>query len=258
MTTPAVVVSISDLNVFAQDKQLIADLTLSVKDGERVVIIGSNGAGKTTLLRVLTGMIIPSSGNVTVLGQQVSGRTPANDLRLLRARVGQVFQGLHLVGRPSVLNNVLIGALGRQQTLLTCGRIFPQEEIESAQAALNVVGMSHAAQMRVDSLSGGERQKVAVARALNQNPQIILADEPTASLDPLAAEEIADLLTRITEERHLTLITVAHTLKLLPNLAQRVVGMKAGRIEFDLPINQIGGEQLRRFYEIAPPVVPRA
>ena len=170
-------------------------------------------------------------------------------MRELRSRIGQIFQGLHLVGRLSAFENVLIGALGRSQSLLTCARFFPADERDHAQAALEAVGMGHVAAFRVDRLSGGERQKVAVARALNQNPDLILADEPTANLDPIAAGEVADLLTRIAEERKLTLITVAHTLSLLPNLAQRIVGLKSGRIVFDRSIDAIDQGQLQQLYQ---------
>ncbi|MEO8157862.1 MAG: ATP-binding cassette domain-containing protein [Betaproteobacteria bacterium] len=246
------VIRLQGMGVRVHGADLLADIDLVVKPQERIAIIGANGAGKTTLVKTLTAMMRPTSGALQVLGEDLARENRPDRLRALRSRIGQVFQGLHLVGRLSVHENVLIGALGRCESLLTLGRYFPAEERDRAQAALEAVGMGHAAKLRVDRLSGGERQKVAVARALNQDPQLILADEPTANLDPVAAEEVADLLARIATEKQVTLITVAHTLKLLPNLAKRVIGMRAGRIVFDAPIGDIDDNQLQQLYRGAP------
>ena len=188
------------------------------------------------------------SGSIEVLGCRVEPGMAVGELRTLRSRVGQVFQGLHLVSRLSALENVLIGGLDRCHSLLTCARLFSSDEHDRAHAALKAVGMEHAAQLRSDRLSGGERQKVAVARALNQEPELILADEPTANLDPAAADEIALLLAELAEERQVTLITVVHTLQLLPNLAQRIIGMHSGRIAFDQPIGALDDKRMRLLY----------
>jgi len=246
--TPGGAIRIDRLRVRAGRTDLLADIALDIASGERVAIVGANGAGKSTLLRTLTGMILPTEGTVTVLGQRIDPRTPPDELRRLRGRVGQVFQGLHLVARLSALENVMIGSLGRQRSLLTCARLFPADERERACAALDAVGMGRVADQRTDRLSGGERQKVAVARALNQNPALILADEPTANLDPSAAAEIAELLAVIAVERGLTLVTVVHTLQLLPGLAQRIIGMQSGRIAFDLPIEAVDDARVRALY----------
>jgi phosphonate transport system ATP-binding protein len=256
MNASNTVVNLEALTVSAGARTLLSDVTLLVRPKERIVIIGANGAGKTTLLKTLTGMMLPASGSVEVLGKPVSRQIGPVELRQLRSRIGQVFQGLHLVGRLSAIENVLIGALGRSQSILTCARLFPAYERDHAQAALEAVGVGHLAQLRVDRLSGGERQKVAVARALNQNPELILADEPTANLDPIAAREVADLLARIAGERGLALITVAHTLSLLPNLAERIVGLKSGRIMFDQPIDEIEEGQLQQLYKGDATVAP--
>jgi phosphonate transport system ATP-binding protein len=242
------VVRVEALNVMAGGRNLLADMTFIASPRERIAIIGANGAGKTTLLKTLTGMMLPVSGTVEVLGKPVSAQMAPIELRQLRTRIGQVFQGLHLAGRLSALENVLIGALGRSPSMLTCARLFPGHERDRARAALESVGIAHLAPLRLDRLSGGERQKVAVARALNQDPELILADEPTANLDPIAAREIADLLARLAEERGLALITVAHTLSLLPNLAERVIGLKSGRILFDQPIDTVDEIQMQQLY----------
>ena len=249
MNSSDAVIRLEALNVMADARTLLADVTLLVRPAERIAIIGANGAGKTTLLKTLSGMMFPASGSVEVLGKRVFRQIPPAELRQLRSRIGQVFQGLHLVGRLSALENVLVGALGRSQFILTCARLFPAHERDHAHAALEAVGIGRLAQLRVDRLSGGERQKVAIARALNQNPDLILADEPTANLDPIAAKEVADLLARIAMDRGLALITVAHTLSLLPNLAQRVVGLKSGRIMFDQSVDAIDESQLQHLYK---------
>lgn len=248
MTQSNNVINIDNLTIEVGGKTLLSNVALAVKPKEQVAIIGANGAGKTTLLKAVTAMAPLTSGSVEVLGVQLTGQNSPGELRHLRGRIGQVFQGLHLVGRLSAIENVLIGALGRNASLLTYARVFSAHERELAQSTLEAVGMGHAAQFRVDRLSGGERQKVAVARALNQNPELILADEPTANLDPSAAEDIANLLARLTTERQITLVTVAHTMKLLPNLAQRVVGLKSGRIFFDKPLDAIDAGEIKQLF----------
>jgi phosphonate transport system ATP-binding protein len=248
MNNSSHVVRLAAVNVMAGATALLDDINLVIAARERVAIIGANGAGKTTFLKVLTGMVPITSGSVEVLGHPVSNLKAPVELRLLRSRVGQVFQGLHLLGRLSALENVLVGALGRYDSIFSFARVFSTDEQARAHAALDAVGMGHAAQFRADRLSGGERQKVAIARALNQEPDVILADEPTANLDPLAAAEIAELLARIVAERGMALITVAHTLKLLTSLAQRVIGMRSGTIVFDRAIDDIDEFEIERLY----------
>lgn len=221
---------------------------LRIAPGERVAIIGPNGAGKSSLLRLFTGFVHARHGKVVVLGYRPGEQ--GRDLRRLRREVGQVLQGLHLVQRLSVLDNVLIGALGRLSGWRTWARWHHDEDITEAEAALQRVGLADKADTRVDRLSGGERQKVAIARMLMQRPRLILADEPTAALDPQAAGEICALLiaaAQATGERS-TLVSVVHNPALLPLLADRVIGLKTGRIAFDLSLEQLDPDRLGDLY----------
>ncbi len=217
---------------------------LSVAPGERVALVGPNGAGKSTLLRLLSGFVQPERGEVTVLRRQLPLAGQA--LRALRREIGQVHQGLHLVQRLSALDNVLIGSLGRRAGWRTLLRCPLRAEVSEAEAALRAVGLLAKAGSRADQLSGGERQKVAVARLLLQHPRLILADEPTAALDPRAAAEVCALLAEAAGGA--TLLSVVHNPSLLPLLAERVVGLRQGRIVFDLPLAQVDDQRLLGLY----------
>ena len=223
---------------------------LAVGEGERVAIVGHNGAGKSTLLRVLSGFTRPTAGQVSVLGVRLDTPVPPARLRALRCEAGQVLQGLHLVPRLSALENVLIGSLGRVSGWRSWVRRYPAHECERARAALARVGMLDQASMRTDGLSGGERQKVAIARVLVQAPRLILADEPTAALDPAAAQEICRVLG--TAAGDATLVAVVHNTALLPLLADRVIGLRQGRVVFDLPQTQVDEVQLAALYGSGP------
>lgn len=247
------VIRVQGLSVVAGRRRILEDVSFSIGAGERVVIVGPNGAGKSSLLKTLSGITPPAAGTVNVLGQRLHGGVSRARLHALRAAVGQVFQGLHLVGRLTVQENVLIGGLARNRSPLTWARVYPRSERELAGEALAAVNMASFASIRADRLSGGERQKVAIARALMQQPRLLLADEPTASLDPFAAQDIADLLGNIALARGLTLITVVHTLSLLPRLGERVIGLKAGRVCFDLRTQEISEETQQALYAGANP-----
>ena len=223
---------------------------LVVGEGELVAIVGHNGAGKSTLLRVLSGFTRPTAGQVSVLGVRLDTPVPPARLRALRCEAGQVLQGLHLVPRLSALENVLIGCLGRVTGWRSWVRRYPAHECERARAALARVGMLDQASMRTDGLSGGERQKVAIARVLVQAPRLILADEPTAALDPAAAQEICRVLG--TAAGDATLVAVVHNTALLPLLADRVIGLRQGRVVFDLPQTQVDEVQLAALYGSGP------
>ncbi|MBT9506176.1 ATP-binding cassette domain-containing protein [Rhodoferax sp.] len=239
-------IQIHNLICQAGGKTMLDMAHWSVTAGERIAIVGHNGAGKSTLLRCLGGFVHPSRGDAVVLGRQLGPHTPPKALRQLRVEVGQVMQGLHLVQRVSALDNVLMGVLGRRSGWRTWVRMHAAADVAAAEAALSDVGLLSKADERVDRLSGGEKQKVAIARMLMQRPKLILADEPTASLDPLAASEVCSLLARAAAGA--TLITVVHNPSLLPILADRVLGLKQGRIAFDLPLAQVDDRQLASLY----------
>jgi phosphonate transport system ATP-binding protein len=223
---------------------------LEIGPGERVAIIGHNGAGKSTLLRLISGFVRPVEGQVVVLGRSLHAPLPAHDMRALRCEVGQIMQDLHPVERLTVLENVLVGCLGRTRGWRGWTRCYPQPEIEAAETALRSVGLLKRSGTRADALSGGERQKVALARLLMQRPRLILADEPTAALDPVAAREVCQLL--VEASAGATLVSVVHNPALLPLLANRVVGMKNGGIDFDLPMAEVNTNRLDALYSQNP------
>jgi phosphonate transport system ATP-binding protein len=207
---------------------------LTIRPGEFVVILGRSGAGKTTFLRALNRLVEPTAGVVRLGGRAVTGADAAT-LRGLRRQIGMVFQQFNLVRRASVLDNVLAGRLGWAPPLPTLLGRFPDDDRRVALECLAQVGLADFAARRADTLSGGEQQRVAIARALAQAPSVILADEPTASLDPALTGSIMDLLKRINVQRGLTLVVSQHRLETALAYATRVVGFRRGRVVFDGP-----------------------
>lgn len=262
------VIEAQGLSVSVGQARLLHGLSFRVHPGERVALVGHNGAGKSTLLRALSGFMAVTQGHLRVLDAALDTPLRGAALRHLRCRVAQVHQGLHLVDRLNVLDNVLIGAAARHASSLTWLRCWPASERRTALQALERVGMAWAALRRTDSLSGGERQKVAIARALHQSappgPQggdvrlrrrgeqgsaapefILLADEPTANLDADAADEVLSLLAGVASERRATLICVVHDLDLLPRLAQRALVLRRGALVADVAVTPQTPTQLR-------------
>ncbi|HEU4386061.1 MAG TPA: LysR substrate-binding domain-containing protein [Anaeromyxobacteraceae bacterium] len=222
-------------------------VSLAVRHGERVAIIGPSGAGKSTLLNVLNTSVAPAEGRLRVLGQEPGRLAPAS-LRALRARVGTVYQLLHLVPQASVLENVLMGALGRRSLLGLALAPLRAAERSAVAAVLREVGLDGRLHERVDRLSGGEQQRVAVARVLFQGPEAIVADEPFASVDPRRAAAIVELLVRAARGRALVLST--HQLDpVLPHFP-RVVGLRGGRVLFDRRREDLTAEDLGHLYRV--------
>ncbi len=228
---------------------LLRDVSLTIAAGERIALVGHNGAGKSTLLRALAGFCAVTGGSLKVHGMELSGRSRQGAaLRRLRSRIAQVHQGLHLVDRLQAIDNVLIGGASRCASPLTWVRRWPEAERAAAMAALARVGMDWAAHRRTDSLSGGERQKVAIARALQQRAPILLADEPTASLDAQAADSVLELLGAVAREHGLTLICVLHDLQRVPQLATRAICLRRGRVVADLVVTSDAAGQLAQAF----------
>jgi phosphonate transport system ATP-binding protein len=220
---------------------------LVVRPGEFVVILGRSGAGKTTLLRAINRLVEPSAGRVRVDGRDVTGAGPA-ELREVRRRIGMVFQQFNLVRRAGVLDNVLAGRLGYVRPLPSLAGRFPDEDRAMAVQCLQQVGLAHLAGRRADTLSGGEQQRVAIARALAQAPAVILADEPTASLDPALTGVIMDILRRINVERGLMLVVSQHQLETALAYAGRIVGLRQGRVAFDGPPDAVTPAVVKAIY----------
>ena len=228
-------IEVAGLRVVLPPAVLAVDgVDLVIRPGEFVVILGRSGAGKTTFLRAINRLVEPTAGLVRVAGRPVTGADPAA-LRVARRQIGMVFQQFNLVRRASVLDNVLAGRLGYVPALPSLLGRFPVRDRDLALECLSQVGLAHLAARRADTLSGGEQQRVAIARALAQAPAVILADEPTASLDPALTTEIMGILKSINTERGLTLVVSQHQLETALAYASRIVGFRAGRVTFDGP-----------------------
>ena len=205
---------------------------LAVRRGEFLVVLGPSGAGKTTLLRAINRLVEPTAGTVRVAGHAVTGAS-GSDLRAARRRMGMIFQQFNLVRRASVIDNVLAGRLGYVPSLPSLFGAFPRADRELAGECLTQVGLAALADRRADKLSGGEQQRVAIARALAQQPSVILADEPTASLDPALTGSIMDILRRINVQQGITLVVSQHQLETALTYATRIIGLRRGRVCFD-------------------------
>jgi phosphonate transport system ATP-binding protein len=226
-------IEVAGLRVLVPPATVILDrLDLAVQPGEFLVILGRSGAGKTTLLRAINRLVEPTAGTVRVAGREVTGASPP-ELRQIRRRIGMIFQQFNLVRRASVIENVLAGRLGYVPVLPSLAGHFPGAARQQALACLGQVGLAHLAERRADTLSGGEQQRVAIARALAQAPAVILADEPTASLDPQLTGSIMDALRRINVEHGITLVVSQHQLATARAYASRIVGLRHGRVVFD-------------------------
>jgi phosphonate transport system ATP-binding protein len=228
-------IEVAGLRVVLRPAVVAVDgIDLRVGPGEFVVIIGRSGSGKTTFLRAINRLVEPTAGSVRVAGKAVTGAAPA-ELRAARRQIGMVFQQFNLVRRVSVLDNVLAGRLAYVPEVPSLLGRFPVRDRELALGCLAQVGLAHLAGRRADTLSGGEQQRVAIARALAQAPSVILADEPTASLDPALTADIMGLLKSINVERGLTLVVSQHQLETALAYATRIVGFRRGRVVFDGP-----------------------
>ncbi len=231
------VIRVENLNKTFGRKQALFDLALSVEPGEMVALIGASGSGKSTLLRHVAGLACcdrSAGGNVQVLGRQVQADGKLNgEVRRLRADIGYIFQQFNLVGRLSVLQNVLLGCLGRMPRWRGSLGLFNAEEKQRALQALARVGLADLAQQRASTLSGGQQQRVAIARALCQRAKVILADEPIASLDPESARKVMQILADINREDGTTVVVTLHQVDYAMRYCQRAVALKAGRVHYD-------------------------
>ena len=233
---------------FGSAPPILDGVDLRVPHGQSLALLGSNGAGKSTLLRCCL-RLVESEGEVRVLGQDVRG-LGRRQLRALRSRVGFVFQRHNLVPRLSALTNVLHGAQSRRHGPRAWFQgLAPRDLREEAMRCLELVGLGPMAGQRADRLSGGQSQRVAIARMLMQRPDFVIADEPVASLDPAAGEEVMRLLVRLLRERDLTLIFISHDLRHAVEFADRVIGLRGGRIELDGPAAEQDPGRLAEIYE---------
>jgi len=233
-----------------EQRGALAGIDFAVERGEIVALVGPSGAGKSTLLTLIDGRLRGWQGAASVLGRAL--RPDRGPDRARRAEVGFVFQEFALVERASVWRNVLNGRLGRTDPLASLFGRFTVQDQAAAQAALIDTGIAELRDRRVDQLSGGQRQRVAIARCLAQEPQLILADEPVSSLDPLRSERILRLLADTTRKRGATLIFSSHQPDLAGLVADRVVALRDGRVVFDGPPDRLTASELTAIYRDAP------
>ncbi len=229
----------------------LRDVSLRIAAGEVVGLVGPSGAGKSSLLHVLNGTVRPTAGLVRLHGHDVSTLS-ARELRAVRHGIGTIHQDLRLVPNLRVIHNVLAGGLGRQSVWGALRLLVspPRPATRRAHELLQRVGMAERLYERTDRLSGGEQQRVAVARALYQEPLALLADEPVSSVDPARAREILALLVDLARASDATLVTSLHNLDLARALLPRLIGLRAGRIAFDRPTESLSEADFRALYDL--------
>ncbi|MEL7517273.1 MAG: ATP-binding cassette domain-containing protein [Pseudomonadota bacterium] len=251
--TPAPVLPV-DLRVAGLAKSfgetpIFRDVSFGLSRGEAVAIVGANGTGKSTLLRCLLGLIPADEGNINVLGTEVGAASSAQ-LRAMRAQMGLVSQKHNLVPRISVLSNVVQGLLGQRPGIRHWTQILaPAASRGAAMAALEKVGLAHLATRRADRLSGGQSQRVAIARALVGKPKILIADEPTASLDPAAGEDVMDLFFDLAGQGGVTVVFISHNIEHALRYGDRVLGLADGQMKLDARAAGLSAEGLRGLYD---------
>ena len=227
--------------------QALRNVSFEVKDGEFLAVIGLSGSGKSTLLRCINRLIEPTSGKIYWDGQDITA-IPISEMRKIRRQIGMIFQQFNLVKRSSVMTNVLSGRLGYVNTLSSSLHLFSPADKAKAVASLEQVGLANKANVRADSLSGGQQQRVGIARALMQDPRLILADEPVASLDPVLAHSILKYLEQLNKERGITVLCSLHFLDLVHRYATSAIALKDGELVFQGLPKQIDDSQFKAIY----------
>jgi phosphonate transport system ATP-binding protein len=223
------------------------DVSFTVEPGEFLAVIGLSGSGKSTLLRCINRLVEPTSGQVLWNGTDITSANQS-DLRLIRRKIGMVFQHFNLVTRSPVITNVLAGRLGYVNPAMSLLNRFPQQDIDAALGQLERVGITDQAYKRADELSGGQQQRVGIARAMVQEPEIILADEPVASLDPVLAHSIMQYLEKINQEDGVTVLCSLHFLDLVHRYADRAIALNEGKLMFDGSPKAIDDEKFKDIY----------
>lgn len=234
--------------VYAKSKEkALNDINLTIEQGEFVAIIGLSGAGKSTLIRTINKMIDISDGELIVNGSDVK-KLKGKQLCRFRQHIGMIFQSYNLVSRVSVLKNVLLAKVASLNWFKSLFGIFSKEDKIKALEALDQVNILDKAYVRADQLSGGQQQRVALARTICQNPEIILADEPVAALDPVSANQVMKDFKHINEEYNITVLINIHHVDLALKYAKRVIGIKAGSVVYDGPSSEVDEQVLKIIY----------
>jgi phosphonate transport system ATP-binding protein len=225
----------------------LEDVSFEVPAGRFLAVIGLSGSGKSTLLRCINRLIEPTEGRISWNGEDITTASQ-EDLRRIRRRIGMVFQHFNLVERSKVLTNVLSGRLGYTNPALSLINRYSKEDVERAYAQLDRVGLREKAKNRADELSGGQKQRVGIARAMIQAPELILADEPVASLDPVLAHSIMQYLETINDEDNVTVLCSLHFLDLVHRYADQAIALNEGRLVFEGPPSEIDDAKFKEIY----------
>lgn len=232
---------------YNQATTALDNVSFSVEEGEFVTIIGPSGAGKSTLLRCINRMVEASNGEISIDGV-ISSNLTKKELRSLRTKIGMIFQHYNLVDRLTVIENVLHGRLGYKSTLAGVLGRYSQDEKRQAFRIINILGLDEQVYKRCDQLSGGQKQRVGIARALIQNPKLILCDEPIASLDPNASKIIMDHLRNISTEMGITVLVNLHQVEIALKYSDRIIGVNKGKVVFDGSPCELTTRQIQDIY----------
>ena len=235
------------MKTYGKETKAINDISIGINEGEFVSIIGHSGSGKSTLLRCINRMIDYEGGEIVLEDKEVS-KLKRKELRKLRTQIGMIFQHYNLVNRLSVIENVLHGRLGYKKTIEGCIGFYTKEEKEKAVQILNKLGLGEQIYKRCDQLSGGQKQRVGIARALIQNPKILLCDEPIASLDPSSAKIIMDSLRKINKEMGITCIVNLHQVDVALKYSDRIIGLNSGEVKYDGIPHELSSQTLSNIY----------
>ena len=233
--------------VYGNQVRALHDISLEVRAGEFVAVIGPSGSGKSTLLRTVYQLVVPSGGHVYIDGEEVTGAS-GKKLRLLRRKVGMIFQHYNLVQRLSVMQNVLHGRLGYMSALDGMLGNYTEEDKRKAIDLLQEIEMGDRLYNRASDLSGGQKQRVGIARAIMQEPKLLLCDEPIASLDPNASKIIMDLIYQMTQRRNIACIVNLHQLDVAMRYATRIIGLAKGEMIFDGTPQQLNNAVIEKIY----------
>lgn len=233
--------------VYEGGVQALDNVSFSIEQGEFLAVIGLSGSGKSTLLRCINRLVEPTEGQIIWNGFDVTSANQS-ELRIIRRKIGMVFQHFNLVERSQVITNVLSGRLGYVNPALSLINSFPESDTEAALKQLERVGIANQAYKRADELSGGQQQRVGIARAMIQEPEMILADEPVASLDPVLAHSIMQYLEKINQEDGVTVLCSLHFLDLVHRYADRAIALNEGKLMFDGAPQAIDDEKFKEIY----------
>ncbi|MGI9411191.1 MAG: phosphonate ABC transporter ATP-binding protein [Hyphomicrobiaceae bacterium] len=245
------ILSVENLSVryTASGPEILKNVGFEVESDDFFAIIGPSGAGKSTLIRCINRLVTPTSGRIILYGEDVL-KLNSRELRRVRRNIGMIFQEFNLVNRMSVMDNVLSGRLGYVSSARALFRFFSKDDIARALAVLDRVGLTDHVDKRADELSGGQRQRVGIARALMQDPKLLLLDEPTSALDPKISREVMGLIMEIAKEYKVPVLCNIHDVQLAKEFCNKIIGLQDGIKMFDGPTSSMNEETLNEIYAL--------